>query len=122
MPDNNVTLEELKRVAKAFTDERDWDQYHTPKDLAIGVITEASELLEHFRFKSEKEAAAMLKDPAKRREIGSELADVLYFVLRFAQKYDLDVSTEFYAKMEENAKKYPIEKSKGLNKKYTEYK
>lgn len=122
MSDNDVTFEELKGVAKAFTDERDWEQYHTPKDLAIGVITEASELLEHFRFKSEKEAASMLKDPVKRGEIGSELADVLFFVLRFAQKYDFDISTEFRAKMEENAKKYPVEKSKGLNKKYTEYK
>jgi len=121
MSDKNVTFEELKGVAKAFADERDWEQFHTPKDLAIGVITEASELLEHFRFKSEGESASMLRDPVKRGEIGSELPDVLFFVLRFAQKYDFDISTEFHAKMKENARKYPVGKSRGLNKKYTEY-
>ena len=94
--DTKTTVAELKQLAKKFCDERNWDQYHTPKDLAIGVITEASELLEIFRFRSEQEIAQMLADPLKRDKISEELADVLYFLLRFAQKYDVDLATTFH--------------------------
>jgi len=108
--DSKTNLQELKEIVKKFADERDWNN-NNAKDLAIGVITEASELLEHFRFKDEEEVQEMLKDAEKRREISEEMADVLYFVLRLAQKYDIDLVTEFKKKMEKNAKKYPIEKA-----------
>ncbi|EQD34241.1 MazG nucleotide pyrophosphohydrolase, partial [mine drainage metagenome] len=78
--DKGVTFGELKDVAKALAHRRDWDQYHNAKDLTIGVITEASELFEHFRFKSQEETELMLKDPKKRDKIGAELSDILYFV------------------------------------------
>ena len=120
MVDSDTTIAELKEIVKKYCEERDWDQYHNPKDLAIGVITEASELLEPFRFKSEKQMEVMLKDSKKRREISEEMADVLYFTLRSAQKYDIDLSDAFHRKMEQNGKKYPIEKAKGSNKKYNE--
>lgn len=119
--DHETNINELKEKIKTFCTERDWDQYHGAKDLAIGVITEASELLEHFRFKSEEEAQEMLKDPKKRKEISEELADTLYFILRFSQKYDIDLSTEFHKKMAKNAEHYPVHKVKGKNKKYNEY-
>lgn len=120
MRDNEATIEQLKQIIKQYCEERDWDQYHNPKELSIGVITEASELLEHFRFKSEKEMLAMLQDPKKRGEISEEMADTLYFILRLAQKYNIDITSAFEKKMEKNKEKYPIEKAKGSNKKYNE--
>lgn len=107
-------------MVKEFCAERDWDQFHNPKDVAIGIVTEAAELIDHFRFKSEGDMAAMMKDPEKRRAISEELADVLYFTLRFAQLYDIDLAREFIRKMEINNMKYPVEKSRGSNLKYTE--
>ena len=118
--ESRTNIRELKEKVKQFCEERDWDQYHNPKDLAIGIITESAELLEHFRFKSEKEVGEMLKDPKKKEEISHELADVLYFVLRLSQKYDIDLVEALDKKLEKNRQKYPVEKAKGSNKKYTE--
>lgn len=119
--DSTTNIQELKDFIKKFCEERDWDKYHNAKDLAIGIITESSELLEHFRFKSEKEIEEFFKDKTKKELISEEVSDVLYFLLRFCQKYDIDLSTSFRRKMEINNERYPIEKSKGLNKKYIEY-
>jgi NTP pyrophosphatase (non-canonical NTP hydrolase) len=119
--DNKTTVIELKEKVKNFCEDRDWNQYHNAKDLAIGIITESSELLEHFRFKSEKDVEAMLKDPKKREEISDEMADVFFFILRMSQKYDIDLTDALNKKIEKNGKKYPVDKVKGLNKKYTEY-
>ena len=118
--DNKVTIGYLKDKVKKFCEDRDWDQYHNAKELAIGIVTEASELLEHFRFKSEKEIDELFDSEDKRRELSEELADIFYFVLRLAQKYDIDLTTSLDKKMDKNEKKYPIDKSKGSNKKYTE--
>jgi NTP pyrophosphatase (non-canonical NTP hydrolase) len=119
--DHKTNVQDIKEKIKKFCDDRDWNQYHNAKDLAIGVITEASELLEHFRFKDEKQVEEMLKDPSKRKEISEEMSDVLYFILRLAQMYDIDIATEFDKKMLKNAEKYPVEKVKGKNKKYSDY-
>ena len=107
------------RVAR-FCDERDWDQFHNPKDLAIGAITEASELLEIFRFKTEEEMQVLIHDPATREHIGQELADVFYFLLRFAQRFDFDLLAEFEAKMVRNGFRYPVELARGSNLKASE--
>jgi len=118
--DTIMTLAELKNTVKNFCEDRDWDQYHNAKDLAIGIVTEASELLDHFRFKSAEEVETLFKDPIKSEKISDEIADVLFFVLRFAQRYNLDLDTELHRKLSINNIKYPIEKCKGSNKKYTE--
>lgn len=118
--DHKTNIHELKEKVGKFCEDRDWAQFHGAKDLAIGIITESSELLEHFRFKSEKETEEMFKNPEKRQHISEETADVLYFILRLAQKYNIDLTTELNKKLEKNEKKYPIEKAKGSNKKYTE--
>lgn len=110
----------MKDAVKTFSEERDWDQFHNAKDLAIGIITESSELLELFRFKDSEEIEQLVNS-IKRKQVAEELSDVLFFVLRFAQKYDIDLSKEFLEKIEKNKKKYPIKKSKGSNKKYTEF-
>ena len=114
------SIEELTLSVRRFCEARDWDQYHGPKDLAIGVITEASELLEHFRFLSEQEALALFSDQEKRAEIEDELADVLFFLLRFSQRFDIDLGQALIRKIEKSEEKYPVEKSKGSNRKYTE--
>jgi NTP pyrophosphatase (non-canonical NTP hydrolase) len=99
--DSDTTVEELKQLIKNFCTARDWDQYHNPKDLAIGVITEASELLEHFRFKNEEEIQFLLQSE-KREEVSEEMADTLYFLLRLSQKYDIDISDALKRKMQLN--------------------
>ena len=76
--------------------------------------------MQKFRFKSESEADALVKSVSSRNEINEELSDILYFVLRFAQRFGIDLSTELGKKIEKNAKRYPIEKAKGSNKKYGE--
>lgn len=119
--DDKTTVQELKNKIRKFCEERDWDQFHNAKDLTIGIVTEASELLEHFRFKSNQEIEEMLNSPEKRRHISEELADALYFILRLAQRYNIDLATELNDKIVKNEKKYPIEKAKGSNKKYTEF-
>lgn len=118
--DTNITIEELKNVVKRFCEDRDWDQFHNPKELAIGIATEAGELLQRFRFKSEEDMANMMQSSTK-QAIEEELADVLYFVLRFAQMNDIDLSDALVNKVRKNDEKYPVQKAKGCNKKYDEY-
>lgn len=116
-----MMLDDLINKVKSFCEERDWDQYHNPKDLAIGLSTESNELLDIFRFKSEEQMKEMLKDTKYREHISEELADVFFFVLRFAQMNEIDLEKALMDKLEKNGKKYPAEKVRGRNLKYTEY-
>lgn len=118
--DKKTTIEELKEMVKEFCEARDWNQFHNPKDLAIGISTEANELLQIFRFKSEEDMRQLMSSERK-DEIEEELADVFYFVLRFAQMNNIDLSQAVKNKIDKNNKKYPVEKAKGCNKKYNEY-
>ncbi len=118
--DSETTLQQLKNFTQKFCTDRDWDQFHHPKDLAIGASTEAAELLELFRFKSEEEINQKMSDPDFKNKVQHELADVFFFVLRFAQKNNIDLTEAFHMKMKHNAEKYPVEKAKGSNKKYNE--
>lgn len=118
--DDTTTIQEVKDRVKKFVDDRDWDQFHTPKDLAIAISVEAAELLEIFRFKTDEDVAKMLKDPKIRAAVEDEAADMLHATCRFAQKCNIDLAEAFSRKIEQSEKKYPIEKAKGVNKKYTE--
>ncbi len=118
--DHDTQLNEAKEIIREFCEARDWDQFHSPKDLSIGLITEAAELLELFRFKAPEEIQALFEDPVTREKIADELSDSFYFILRFAQKYNFDLITELNKKMAKNSAKYPVEKSRGTNKKYNE--
>ena len=118
--DNKTTVNQLKQIIQKFCEIRDWDQYHGPKDLTIGIVTEAAELLDHFRFKTEAEAREYMANPKKRLEVEHEVSDTLFMLLRFAQMYNIDLSKALTRKMTINNKKYPVRKSKGSNKKYTE--
>ena len=112
LKDCDTKIEALKEEVRVFCTERDWDKAHNPKDLAIGAVTEASELLEIFRFYSEKESLEMIKDKEMRTRIGEELADVLCFILRFSQLYELDLTTCLQDKLKKNAVKYPLPQEK----------
>ena len=118
--DEHATVEQLKAKVKKFCEARDWDQFHGPKDLAIGIITESSELLEHFRFKTDEQSKSALQKKTEKKEIEEELADILFFVLRFAQRFEIDLTSILDLKIKKNEKYYPISKSKGSNKKYDE--
>lgn len=97
---------------RAFTEERDWDQFHNPKDLAVALSIEASELLENFLWKK--------PDEANRDKVREELADVVNYALMIADKYGFDVAEIVREKMRRNAEKYPVEKARGVATKYTE--
>jgi len=116
----DISISDLKRRVQKFCEDRDWDQFHGPKDLAIGVITEAAELLEHFRFLSDDQARRLLSTPLKRKEVEEELADILFFVLRFSQRFQIDLDQSLRKKLKKNAAQYPIKKARGKNLKYTE--
>jgi len=118
--DSTTHLQDLKNEVRDFCVAREWDQFHSAKEISIGLITEAAELLEEFRFKSEDEIKSALLDPVRREQIGDELADCLFFVVRFAQRFDFDLVENFSRKMQRNAAKYPVEKARGKNLKYNE--
>lgn len=115
---NQSDLEELQKLVVAFRDERDWKQFHNPKDMAISLVLEATELLEHFQWKNSEEIGRKLSTHHK--EISDEVVDVLYWILLIAHDLDIDLSKEFKRKLLENGQKYPVSKSKGTHKKYTE--
>lgn len=118
---NANVLHELSMRIKSFCEARDWDQYHGPKDLAIGLVTESSELLELTRFRSDAELKKQLNDSRVREQFSDELADVLFFLLRFAERNNFDLEKALLLKLEKNNRKYPIATAKGSNKKYTEF-
>ena len=119
--DKETTIEDLKVKVKEFCDKRDWDQFHDAKELSIALSIEASELLEHFRWKTKEEVRAKMGKPEKVEEIKDEMADILYFLLRIAQMENIDLSVALKNKIEKNEIKYPVEKAKGSSKKYNEY-
>src|SRR3989344_8665669 len=113
-------MDQIKALTKQivkFRDARDWKQFHNPKDMAISLSLEASEVLEHFQWKSKEEIAQYVKK--NKKEIGKELADVLYWVLLMSHDLGIDIEKISELKLKENAKKYPIRKAKGKHSKYT---
>ena len=118
--DDCTVVADLKGLVREFVTARDWDQYHYPKDLAIGLAIEAAELLEQFRFRSNEEIENLLADPGKRQRVAHELADVLYFALLMCANLGLDASSILEEKLALSAQRYPVEKARGRNLKYTE--
>ncbi|MEE8254762.1 MAG: nucleotide pyrophosphohydrolase [Nitrosomonadaceae bacterium] len=106
----------------AFADERNWDQFHNPKNLVMALSVECSELVEIFQWLSHEEASNIKHDPDKMNQISDEIADVTVYLLRLADKLGVDIEKAIDLKMEKNARKYPVEKVHGSAKKYTGYK
>src|SRR5271155_4463706 len=120
LSDSTTTLAQLKERVLAFARERDWEQFHAPKNLSMALAAEAAELMEHFLWASAEESRSVALDPAKRAKIAEELADVVIYALEFANATGLDVAANIEAKIEANARRYPVEKAKGRAEKYTE--
>lgn len=118
---DSTQLSAMKAHIEAFCTERNWDQFHGIKDLAIGLSTESAELLELFRFKSEAEITTLLQDAEFSKKLRHEMADVFFFLLRISQLYKIDLSQALAEKMDLNHKKYPVELSRNSNKKYSEF-
>ncbi len=111
-------LEELTKKILDFRDKRDWRQFHNPKDLALSLVLEASEVLEHFQWKNGSELEKYIN--SNKNLIAEELADVLYWVLLMSKDLDINILQALDDKLKINEEKYPIEKSKGKADKYTE--
>ncbi len=111
-------LLDLREQLRRFSEERDWDQFHVPKNLAIALSIEASELLEHFQWLSEDESKHLSAEQLEK--IREELADVLLYLVRLADKLDVDLVTAANRKIKVNAQKCPANKSRGTSKKYTD--
>jgi len=109
-------IKKLTEKIKKFRDNRNWKQFHNPKDLAISLALEAAEVLELFQWKDEREVEKYIKD--NKEEIGEELADVLYWILLLGHDLDIDIVKSFDQKMGKNEKKYPVNKAKGKHTKY----
>lgn len=113
------SLNELKQTLQAFVDERDWAQFHSPKNLAMAMIVEAAELVEHFQWSTEDESHELSLE--KREQVSHELADTFVYLLRISQVLNIDLIKAANNKIVLNAQKYPADKARGKNNKYTDY-
>ena len=112
-------LDQLKLKLRQFADERDWDQFHSPKNLSMALIAEAAELVEHFQWLSEEQSKHLT--PEKLNEVAQELADIQIYLIRIADKLNVDLLEAVDKKIIINEAKYPAQKVRGQHKKYTEY-
>ena len=120
MNDQNATFQVLKKKVLAFAKERDWEQFHSPKNLSMAIAAEAAELMEHFLWQSPEQSRADMEAEELRAKVAEELADVLIFAIEFANMTGIDLAAAIEAKMQRNAEKYPVEKARGRSDKYTD--
>jgi dCTP diphosphatase len=120
LSDSTTTVAELRERILAFVRERDWEQFHSPKNLSMALAAETGELMEHFLWATPAESGAIASDPARRSRIAEELADIVIYALEFANATGLDVAASIESKIAANARKYPVEKARGRSAKYTE--
>lgn len=118
--DTTTTLAQLKEATANFAKERDWEQFHAPKNLSMAIAAEVAELMEHFLWVSAAESSALCMNADKRGKIEEELADVIILSLQFANMSKIDIASVVSAKIAKNATKYPVSKAKGRSDKYTE--
>jgi dCTP diphosphatase len=113
------SLDKLRARINLFVQERDWGQFHSPKNLAMAMIVEAGEVVEHFQWMTERESKNL--DAEAREKVGHELSDTFVYLLRIAEVCGIDLIEATNQKIDLNAKKYPVDKAKGSNAKYTKY-
>lgn len=120
--DSKTNISTLRQLAQDFVDERDWNKYHNPKDLAISIAIEAAELMELFQWIEQREVEKMTEADDKLLRVKEELADVLILCLNMANTLDIDLSQAIVEKIEKNRAKYPAEQVRGNYRKYTQLK
>ena len=113
MSDNTTTVADLRGIVRCFVEDRDWNQFHSPKNLSMSVAIEAAELMEHFQWLTNDASRQIGRDADKLAAVGEELSDVLCYVLALANTLELDLSDALRRKMIKNAEKYPVEQIRG---------
>lgn len=111
--DHTTTVAELRKLVADFVAERDWSQFHSPKNVSMALAIEAAELMEHFQWLTTDASRELADQPEKLAEVGEELADVIGYSFALANELGLDISDAVRAKMVKNAQKYPAEKYRG---------
>jgi len=114
-----MDLDQLKSALRAFAEERDWDQFHSPKNLAMALSVEAAELLEHFQWLTEEQSREL--NAETKSKVAEEIADIQIYLVRLADKLDVDLDAAVQAKLELNRRKYPADVVRGKASKYTSY-
>ena len=116
--DENTTLSDAKQAINRFVDERDWLQYHDPKNLVMAMMSEVGELADKFRWISNQKSHEFAASPEHAEDVADELADVMMFAIELASVCNIDIATAINSKLQKNAERYPIEKAKGSCEKY----
>jgi len=119
--DFQATIQTLKDLVAAFARERDWEQFHSPKNLSMALAVEVAELMELFQWKTEKESREVGSDPVLRQRVAEELADIAHFLFNLCNQLDVDLTSAFIGKLEQNVAKYPADRVRGKSAKYTDY-
>ena len=114
-----MDIDNLKALLAKFAEDRDWDQFHSPKNLSMALSVEAAELLEHFQWLSEAESKELASEKSK--EVSEEIADIQIYLIRLADKLNIDIDDAVRTKLKINSAKYPAEKVRGSSKKYSDY-
>ncbi|MBT5908877.1 MAG: nucleotide pyrophosphohydrolase [Opitutae bacterium] len=120
MASDKATITELIAAIRTFAQDRDWEQFHAPKNLSMALAAEAGELMEHFLWCDVEKSQKFCDDPVKKTEISDELADILIYAFRFADVACIDPVVAINEKMQRNKDRYPVEKAKGRSDKYNE--
>jgi NTP pyrophosphatase (non-canonical NTP hydrolase) len=115
-----TNFDQIRKQVRQFVVEREWDQFHSPKNLSMALIVEAAELVEHFQWLTEEQSRNLSRE--KLAEVELELADIQIYLISLAEKLKLDLLAAAEKKLALNAQKYPVEKARGNSKKYNEYK
>lgn len=118
--DLSTGLQEIKDRVLAFARERDWEQFHSPKNLSMAIAAEAAELMEHFLWQSPDQSRSDMEEKHLREKVEQELADIFIFAIEFANVTGMDIAAIIEEKMSRNAEKYPVDKARGRSEKYTE--
>ena len=113
MNDRETTLGDLRQIIEEFVDQRDWQQFHAPKNISMALAIEAAELMEHFQWLTVSASREVTTDTEKLQAVSEEMADVLCYLLALANELDVDLTTAMLAKMEKNRRKYPAEEYRG---------
>lgn len=121
MNDEQTNVSQLKALVRDFSQDRDWEQFHHPKDLGVALAIEVGEVLEHFRYRDNKAIAEHLVNPGQKRALGHELADCLWLLLRLADVCGIDLSAALEEKVALAGEKYPADLVRGKPHKYTHY-
>ena len=120
-PPSESSIAELTTLVRSFADNRDWQQFHTARNLVLALVGETGELAAEFQWIGDDNIVNALREPDKREAVGSELADVFIYLLRLADVTEIDLAEELKKKIAINEKRYPVDKAKGSAAKYTAY-